>query len=133
LNAELSVMSSMSGADSFDVVLTRGHVICPASDIEGIIDVGVKNGRIAAIEPHILPSAAKQTIDVGGKLVLPGLIDTHGHVYQITRTLEREFSRVPISVPGAWRHTRCISGRPRAVFQRLFDPGDHHRLIVCAL
>ena len=45
-------------------------------------DVAIRDGRIAAVEPSILPSSATETIDVSGKLVLPGLIDTHGHVYQ---------------------------------------------------
>jgi dihydroorotase len=75
-------MSSMSDAGSFDTILSGGRVICPESGMDGIMDVAVRNGRIAAIEPHILPSAARETIDVSGKLVLPGLIDTHGHVYQ---------------------------------------------------
>jgi hypothetical protein len=38
-------------------------------------------GRIAAIQPDILPSAAKEVIGVGGRIVLPGLVDTHAHIY----------------------------------------------------
>lgn len=45
-------------------------------------DVGVRDGAIAAIEDHILASSANELVDVSGKLVLPGLIDTHAHVYQ---------------------------------------------------
>src|SRR5580700_4280438 len=44
--------------------------------------VAIRDGRIAAIEPSLLPSSARETVDVSGKLVLPGLIDTHAHVYQ---------------------------------------------------
>ena len=46
------------------------------------MDVAVRGGRIAAVEKTILPSSAAEVIDVSGKLVLPGLIDTHAHVYQ---------------------------------------------------
>ena len=66
----------------FDVLLRGGRVICPASGINGMMDVGVQGGRITAVQPSILPSAAREVIDVAGRLVLPGLIDTHGHVYQ---------------------------------------------------
>ncbi len=66
----------------YDLVLRGGRVICPASGIDGIRDVAVRDGRIAAVAETILPSAAAEVIDVTGKLVLPGMIDTHAHVYQ---------------------------------------------------
>ena len=72
----------MNETNLFDAVITGGHVICPASDINGVMDVAIRGGRIAAVEKDILPSAAKQVVDARGKVVLPGLIDTHGHVYQ---------------------------------------------------
>lgn len=65
----------------YDLLLKGGHVICPAQGIDGIRDVAIKDGRIAAIEAEILPSAAKTVTDVKGKLVLPGMIDTHAHIY----------------------------------------------------
>ncbi len=72
----------MTDTNLFDIVITGGHVICPASDINGVMDVAIRGGRIAAVQKDILPSAAKQVVDARGKVVLPGLIDTHGHVYQ---------------------------------------------------
>ncbi len=72
----------MSDDQGFDLILRGGRVICPASGIDAIKDVGIRNGTIAAIEDRILERSAKQAIDVAGKLVLPGLIDTHAHVYQ---------------------------------------------------
>jgi dihydroorotase len=67
---------------TFDLVLRGGRVIDPAQNLDGIHDVAVKDGRIAAILPAIAPSSAKESVDVSGKLVLPGLIDTHAHVYE---------------------------------------------------
>jgi dihydroorotase len=67
---------------TFDLLLRGGHVICPASGLNGVMDVGIRNGRIGTIQSDILPSSAKEVTDVRGKLVLPGLIDTHAHVYQ---------------------------------------------------
>src|SRR3954462_6712521 len=72
----------MSISASFDQLLRGGRVICPASGIDGIRDVAIRNGKIAAVQPDILPTSAREVIDVTGRLVLPGLIDTHAHVYQ---------------------------------------------------
>lgn len=72
----------MSVAATFDLLLRGGRVIDPASRIDGMKDVAIRNGKIAAVQSDILPTSAKEVIDVTGKLVLPGLIDTHGHVYQ---------------------------------------------------
>ncbi len=72
----------MSEPFLYDLVLRGGHVICPASGLNGTMDVGIRNGYIAAVQPSILPSSAKKVADVSGKLVLPGLIDTHAHVYR---------------------------------------------------
>src|SRR5579862_5770212 len=67
---------------SFDLLLRGGRVIDPAAGIDGQKDVAIRNGKIAAVQSDILPASAKEVVDVSGKLVLPGLIDTHAHVYQ---------------------------------------------------
>jgi len=72
----------MSEQQSYDLLLRGGHVICQASGINGVMDVAVRDGKIAAVRPDILPSSAKEVIDVRGRLVLPGMIDTHAHVYK---------------------------------------------------
>jgi dihydroorotase len=66
----------------YDLVLCGGRLICPASKLDGVMDIAIRGGRIAAIQPTIAPSAARAVIDVRGRLVLPGLIDTHGHCYK---------------------------------------------------
>src|SRR6516225_6930867 len=72
----------MPDTAKYDLLLKGGHVICAASGIDGTCDVAIRGGRIAAVENTILPSSAADVVDVAGKLVLPGLIDTHAHVYQ---------------------------------------------------
>lgn len=67
---------------TYDLLLRGGRVIDPAQNLDGNYDVAVSGGKIAAVLPTIAPSSAKQSVDVTGKLVLPGLIDTHGHVFQ---------------------------------------------------
>jgi dihydroorotase len=66
----------------YDILLRGGHVICPASGINGVMDVAVRDGKIAAVQKDILPATAKETIDLRGRIVLPGMIDTHAHVYR---------------------------------------------------
>ncbi|WP_315776821.1 MULTISPECIES: amidohydrolase/deacetylase family metallohydrolase [unclassified Bradyrhizobium] len=72
----------MSVSASFDLLLRGGRVIDPASGIDGLKDVAIRNGRIAAVQSDILPTSARDVVDVTGQLVLPGLIDTHAHVFQ---------------------------------------------------
>jgi dihydroorotase len=59
---------------TYDLLLTGG-------DVPGLgrRDVGVRNGRIAAVEPE-LPSTARTTVDVTGRIVTPGLVDLHTHL-----------------------------------------------------
>src|SRR5262245_30727160 len=66
----------------YDLLLRGGRVIDPVQNLDGAYDVAVKAGRVAAVLPAIAPSSAKEIVEVSGKLVLPGLIDTHGHVFQ---------------------------------------------------
>jgi dihydroorotase len=67
---------------SYDLLLKGGRVIDPAAKRDGVADVAVKDGRIAEVAADIPKTSAKETVDVRGRLVLPGLIDTHAHVYQ---------------------------------------------------
>jgi dihydroorotase len=72
----------MTELKQYDLLLRGGHVICPASGLDGVMDVAVSDGRIAAVRRDILPSTARQVVDVAGRLVLPGLMDTHAHCYK---------------------------------------------------
>lgn len=66
------------------IFLKGGHVIDPTNQRDGRFDVLVSGDRIIAIDADLsgTADAAATVIDCAGKLVLPGLIDTHGHVYQ---------------------------------------------------
>jgi len=65
-------------AARYDLIIRGGRVIDPSVRLDAIRDVAIAGGRIAAVEPGIT-SAAAETIDARGKLVVPGLIDIHTH------------------------------------------------------
>jgi dihydroorotase len=62
------------------LVLTGGRIIDPANGRDEIADIAFKDGKVAAIGGE-LPRAGAEAFDVAGKLVVPGLIDLHTHVY----------------------------------------------------
>ena len=72
----------MAENSTYDLLLRGGHVICPASGLNGVMDVAIRDGKVAAVQTDILPASAKDVLDVRGRLVLPGMIDTHAHVYK---------------------------------------------------
>jgi dihydroorotase-like cyclic amidohydrolase len=61
-----------------DLILTGGHVVDPANNIDGPAAVAIAGGRIAEIGR--ITAGASRTIDVAGQYVLPGVIDTHTHL-----------------------------------------------------
>ena len=65
-------------------LLKGGRVIDPGCDRDGRFDLLVEDGRIAAIGTGlpVPPGPSTEVVDCSGRLVLPGLIDTHAHVYE---------------------------------------------------
>jgi dihydroorotase len=64
----------------YDLLLKGGHVIDPANHIDEVRDVGVLQGKIAAVEKNIPADQAVKVVDVSKLYVTPGLIDIHYHV-----------------------------------------------------
>jgi dihydroorotase len=65
----------------YDLLITGGTVIDPASGLQARRDVGIAAGRIAAVEPGLSTTDAAAVIDASDAIVVPGLIDLHVHVY----------------------------------------------------
>src|SRR5689334_11982146 len=66
----------------YDLLIKGGHVLDPGMGLDDRLDIGVKDGKIAAIEPDISAKEAAQVVQVRGdnRYVTPGLIDIHTHV-----------------------------------------------------
>lgn len=72
---------------SYDLLIAGGKVVDPAQNLSAERDVAILGGRIAKIAANIPPSQARQVFDAKGKIVTPGLIDIHTHVYKYGITL----------------------------------------------
>jgi hypothetical protein len=62
---------------TYDVVVSNGRVMDPETGLDAVRNVGVKDGKIAAITEQ--PIEGKETIDATGHVVAPGFIDMHHH------------------------------------------------------
>ena len=68
---------SAAFAQDYDLVINNGRVMDPETLFDSIANVGIKDGRIAAISTDALTGT--ETVDATGKVVAPGFIDTHFH------------------------------------------------------
>ena len=66
----------------YDLVITGGRVLDPGRGVDARMDVAVSDGRIAKVADRIDPAEAERNIDARGKLVTPGLIDVHAHIFE---------------------------------------------------
>jgi dihydroorotase len=68
-------------SDAFDLLLTGGTVLNPATKLNQKLDVGVTGDRITAMQANLPRDSAKKALDVAGCYITPGLIDFHVHSY----------------------------------------------------
>ena len=73
--------AAMGPTDKFDLLIRNANVLDPSQGLSGKRDIGIRYGLIESIQPSIAPDRAQRVMDVGGKLVTPGLIDLHCHTY----------------------------------------------------
>ena len=76
-----AVAAAMGPDDKFDLLIRGGEVLDPSQRLRGRRDVGIRFGVIEAVEAEIPVQRAHRILDASGKLVTPGLIDLHAHVY----------------------------------------------------
>lgn len=73
--------ASQSGRPPYDLLIAGGRVIDPAQGLSAIRDVAVSGRVIARVAADISRRQARHVVDARGKIVTPGLIDMHGHVF----------------------------------------------------
>ena len=81
----------------FDTILKSGTVV--NQDGEGIRDIGISNGRIAAIG-GLGQASAGETIDCKGLHILPGVMDTQVHFREPGLTQKEDLTQVHFREPG---------------------------------
>src|SRR4029450_3024546 len=76
-----SARAAIGPDDKFDLLIKGGDVLDPSQSLRGKRDIGIRYGLIEAVETDIPAERALRVLDASGKLVTPGLIDLHCHVY----------------------------------------------------
>lgn len=63
--------------ETYELVIKSGRILDPASRFEGVLNIGIRNGKLATLSTEELEG--KQVIDASGLTVSPGFIDIHAH------------------------------------------------------
>src|SRR6202171_2878 len=82
--APVSPAQDMGAAlsQSRDLLIKGGTVVDPSQNLHALLDVAVKDGKILQIAPDIPADGSRSVISAKGKIVTPGLIDVHVHVFE---------------------------------------------------
>jgi N-acyl-D-aspartate/D-glutamate deacylase len=99
------------------LVIAGGRVVDPASGLDGVCDVALYDGKIAAVGTDL--GSADRIIDATGLVVAPGFIDLHAHGQSIpadrmqafdgvTTSLDLEAGVMPVA---SWYHRQAAQGR----------------------
>ena len=75
-----SAKAAMAPNDKFDLVIKGGEVLDPSQSLRGKRDIGIRWG-VRGYRDGDSGGAGVEVHDATGKLVMPGLVDLHCHVY----------------------------------------------------
>ncbi|MBY8824472.1 amidohydrolase family protein [Sphingomonas colocasiae] len=99
----LSTSAPAQPAEPYDVVIAGGRVIDPESGLDGIRQIGIRDGRIAVVTTE--PLRGRTTIDAKGLVVGPGFVDVHSHAQTIPAAWIQAFDGVTTALElegGTW-------------------------------
>ena len=85
-------------AQDYDMLIQNGHLIDAKNGINEVMDIAIKDGKIAAVSSNLNSKQSKKTIDAKGLVISPGLIDIHGHHFHVTEPssyLSNSFTALP--------------------------------------
>ena len=80
----IGIACLLSHSQDADILIKGGHVIDAKNNIDGTMDVAIKDGKISLVAANISTESAKTVIDAEGLIVVPGLIDIHSHNFHGT-------------------------------------------------
>ncbi len=92
------LLIAFANAQNYSIVIKDGHVIDPKNNINGVMDVAIKDGKVVMTGKNIDTRGAKQVINAKGMYVSPGLIDIHSHNFFGTEPdhyLSNSFTALP--------------------------------------
>ena len=75
--ALLTLSACQPASETYPIVLHGGRVMDPATGLDSIRDVAIRDGKVVAISAK--PLKGTEVVDVTGKVVAPGFIDLHAH------------------------------------------------------
>jgi len=110
-------LASMAWAQEFDVVISNGRVMDPASGLDAVRHIGIRGDKIAAVSAE--PLHGRAVLDAKGLVVAPGFIDLHSHgqtpenyrfkaMDGVTTALEMEVGVSPVSPWYAARQGKAL-------------------------
>jgi len=102
---------------TYDLVIIGGRVIDPETELDAVMNVGVRNGMIVAVGESSI--AGRDTLDATGFVVAPGFVDLHAHGQDsvsnrlqaldgVTTALEMEVGVYPVAAWLASRESRAL-------------------------
>jgi dihydroorotase len=65
----------------YDLLIKGGTLIDPAQRIRAMRDVAFANGIVAAVGDDLSKTDAREVVDASGRIITPGMIDLHVHVF----------------------------------------------------
>lgn len=80
--ASRAVFGQAPSGATYDLLIAGGRVIDPGQSLSAVRDIAILHGRIARIDENIPRAQARHVFDAADKIVTPGLIDLHSHVYE---------------------------------------------------
>ena len=75
------LQAQQAPAPRYDLIVKGGRVIDPSQSISAVRDIAISGTKIARLGPDIPSADARNVLNAKGKIVTPGLIDVHTHVY----------------------------------------------------
>src|SRR5258708_4991744 len=73
--------AAMGPDEKFDLLIKGGEVLDPSQNLRARRDIGIRFGMIEALEADISEARANRVLSAAGRLVVPGLVDLHSHVF----------------------------------------------------